>query len=243
VSSRSRALVTGGANGIGAAICRQLAKDGMSVTFCDCDAENGMALAGEIGATFEPIDVADDRAVVSWLAKAGPFEVLVNNVGADQHAFFTKTDRAEWRRLLAINLEATFAFTLGVLPHMQRSRYGRIVNIASEAGRLGSRGGSVYAAAKAGVLGFTKSIARENATFGITANAVLPGPIRTPLVEQAIEAFGDKLRTDLENLTLLRRLGAPEEVASVVAFLASSAASFVTGETIGASGGMGCGAG
>jgi 2-hydroxycyclohexanecarboxyl-CoA dehydrogenase len=242
MAEASRALVTGGANGIGAAICRQLARDGMAVTFCDLDAGSGEVLAREIGGLFRTLDVTDDQAVTSWLRDAGPFDVLVNNAGADQHAFFTDTDRTEWRRLLAVNLEATFAFTLGVLPHMQARRYGRIVNIASEAGRLGSKGGSVYAAAKAGVLGFTKSIARENARFGITANAVLPGPIRTPLVERAIEAFGEKLRSDLENLTLARRLGTPEEVAAAVGFLASPTASFVTGEALGVSGGMGCGA-
>jgi len=237
----SRALVTGGANGIGAAICRQLARDGMDITFCDRDAESGEVLARESRGTFAQLDVTDDQAVTSWLRDAGPFDVLVNNAGADQHAFFTDTDRTEWRRLLAVNLEATFAFTLGVLPRMQARRYGRIVSIASEAGRLGSKGGSVYAAAKAGVLGFTKSIARENARFGITTNAVLPGPIRTPLVERAIEAFGGKLQSDLENLTLARRLGTPEEVAAAVGFLASPAASFVTGEALGVSGGMGCG--
>lgn len=242
MAKASRALVTGGANGIGAAICRQLARDDMAVTFCDRDAEGGEALAREIGGVFGQLDATDDQAVASWLRNAGPFDVLVNNVGADQHAFFTDTDRAEWRRLLALNLETTFAFTLGVLPHMQQSRYGRIVNIASEAGRLGSKGGSIYAAAKAGVLGFTKSIARENARFGITANAVLPGPIRTLLVERAIEEFGGKLQADLENLTLLRRLGTPEEVAAAVGFLASPTASFVTGEALGVSGGMGCGA-
>lgn len=241
MAEASRALVTGGANGIGAAICRQLARDGMAITFCDRDAGSGEVLAREIAGTFVQLDVTDDQAVTSWLRDAGPFDVLVNNAGVDQHAFFTNTDRTEWRRLLAVNLEATFAFTLGVLPHMQARRYGRIVNIASEAGRLGSKGGSVYAAAKAGVLGFTRSIARENARFGITANAVLPGPIRTSLVERAIEAFGEKLQSELENLTLLRRLGTPEEVAAAVGFLASPTASFVTGEALGVSGGMGCG--
>lgn len=243
MAAASRALVTGGANGIGAAICRQLARDGMRVVFCDRDAASGEALAGEIGATFRQIDVTDDNAVAAWLAEAGFFAVLVNNVGADQHAFFTDTDRAEWRRLLAINLEATFAFTHGVLPAMQRAGYGRIINVASEAGRLGSKGASIYAAAKAGVIGFTRSIARENARFGITANAVLPGPIRTPMVDKAIETFGEKVRADLKKLTLVRRLGEPEEVASLVGFLASPAASFITGEAIGVSGGMGCGAG
>jgi NAD(P)-dependent dehydrogenase (short-subunit alcohol dehydrogenase family) len=237
------ALVTGGANGIGAAICRQLARDGMLVTFCDRDAAGGSALAAEIGASFAQIDVTEEQVVASWLQVAGPFDVLVNNAGMDQHAFFTDTDRAEWRRLLAINLETTFAFTHAVLPHMQKSRYGRIVNIASEAGRVGSKGAAVYAAAKAGVLGFSRSIARENARFGITVNAVLPGPIHTPMVEKAIESFGEKVRTELENLTLLRRLGTPEEVAAVVGFLASPASSFITGEAIGVSGGMGCGAG
>lgn len=236
-----RALVTGGANGIGAAICRQLAHDGMEVTFCDRDVDAGAALAEAIGAQFVAIDVGDDLALASWLDEVGAFQVLVNNVGADQHAFFTDTARVEWRRLLSINLEATFAVTHAVLPHMQAGRYGRIVNIASEAGRLGSKGGAVYAAAKAGVIGFTKSIARENARYGVTVNAVLPGPILTPMVEQAVAKFGDKARTDLENLTLLRRLGEPEEVAAVVGFLASQAASFVTGEAIGVSGGMGCG--
>lgn len=242
MASASRALITGGAKGIGAAVCRQLARDGMVVAFCDRDAPSGKILADEIGANFAPIDVTDDQAVASWLEAAGPFDVLVNNAGVDQHAFFTDTNRADWRRLLAVNLEATFAFTHGVLPHMQKRGYGRIVNVASEAGRLGSKGGAVYAAAKAGVLGFTRSIARENARFGVTANVVLPGPICTPMVEKAIEAFGEKVRADLENLTLLRRLGTPEEVAAVVGFLASPAASFVTGEAIGVSGGMGCGA-
>jgi len=238
---RQRALVTGGAKGIGEAICRRLAADGFSVVLCDLDAESAAAVAGEIGGAFEVIDATDSAAVAQFVAESGPFDVLVNNVGVDQHAFFTDTGPQEWRRLIAVNLEATFAFTSGALPAMQRAGYGRIVNIASEAGRLGSKGGAVYAAAKAGVVGFTRSIARENARYGITANAVLPGPIRTPMVETAIAQVGDKLRRDMESLTLLRRLGEPDEVAAAVSFLASRSASFVTGEVLGVSGGMGCG--
>lgn len=237
-----KALVTGGAAGIGAAIVRALVARGDAVVFCDRDTAAGEALAGESGATFVAMDATDDGAITALFAAHGPFSVLVNNVGADQHAFFTKTTREDWQRLLSLNLETTFAFTLAALPGMQQAGYGRIVNIASEAGRLGSKGGAVYAAAKAGVVGFTKSIARENARYGITANAVLPGPIRTPMVEKGIAEVGEKLEADMASLTLLKRLGQPEEVAAAVAFFASREAAFITGEALGVSGGMGCGA-
>jgi NAD(P)-dependent dehydrogenase (short-subunit alcohol dehydrogenase family) len=238
-----KALVTGGAAGIGGAISRRLAADGMHVTFCDIDRECGEALARDIRAVFMPLDVTDGGAVAEFFAAHHGFDILVNNVGVDQHAFFTDTSPQDWRALLAINLETVFAFTHAVLPGMQAKRYGRIVSIASEAGRLGSRGGAVYAAAKAAVVGFTRSIARENARYKITANAVLPGPVRTPLVERGAAVYGEKKIRDLEQLTLLRRLGEPHEIASAVAFLASDSASFITGEALGVSGGMGCGAG
>jgi len=124
---------------------------------------------------------------------------------------------------------------------MQQARYGRIVTVSSEAGRLGSKGGAVYAAAKAGLIGFTRSIARENARYGITANAVLPGPIRTPMVDRALAEHGTRLLESMTSLTLLGRLGSPEEVAAAVAFFCLSDAGFITGETLGVSGGMECG--
>ncbi|MEM9751285.1 MAG: SDR family oxidoreductase [Pseudomonadota bacterium] len=237
-----RAVVTGGANGIGEAICRRLAADGFHVTLCDLDREAGLPLADEIGGVFAELDATDESSVVRFIADNGPVSVLVNNVGTDQHAFFTQMHRDDWRRLLAINLESTLAFTHAALPSMQENGYGRIINIGSEAGRLGSKGGSVYAAAKAGVIGFTKSIARENARYGVTANVVSPGPIETPLVKQGVAAVGPKLREDMSGMTLLRRLGEPQEVAGAVSFFASDDASYITGEVLSVSGGMGCGA-
>lgn len=237
-----RALVTGGGAGIGAAIVRKLGADGTAVTFCDRDAAGGSALAAETGAAFVQMDGTDAAAAASLFYAHGPFDVLVNNIGTDQHAFFTDTTVDDWRFLLSVNLETAFLFTRFALPAMQVARYGRLVNVASEAGRLGSKGGAVYAAAKAGLIGFTRSIARENARYGITSNAVAPGPIRTPMVERAVAEVGEKILADMAALTLLRRIGEPEEVAAAVAFLASDAASFITGEVLGVSGGMGCGA-
>lgn len=237
-----RALVTGGASGIGAAIVRRLGADGFTVVFCDRDAPAGAALAAETSATFVSMDGTDAAAAEALFTDHGPFDVLVNNIGADQHAFFTDTTAEDWRVLLSVNLETAFLFTRLALPAMQAARYGRLVNVASEAGRLGSKGGSVYAAAKAGLIGFTRSIARENARFGITANAVAPGPIRTPMVERAVAGLGEEILAHMACLTLLRRMGEPREVAAAVAFLACADASFITGEVLGVSGGMGCGA-
>jgi len=236
-----RALVTGGAKGIGAAIVRRLAKEGAEVVIADCDAEGARAIAHDAGAEALHLDVARLVEVAEVLALQGDFDILVNNAGIDQHAFFTDTTIDEWRRLLGVNLEAVFATTHALLPAMQRAGYGRIVNVASEAGRMGSRGGSVYAAAKGGVIAFTQSIARENGRKGITANVVAPGPIETPLLRNAVEQGGGKLLEAMKGATLAGRLGTADEVAAAVAFLASEEAGYITGETLGVSGGMGCG--
>lgn len=238
-----RAFVTGGAKGIGAAIAEALAGAGAAVVIADIDTRDVEALAARIGASAVTLDVTEVDAVARAVGETGPFDILVNNAGVDQHAFFTDTTPADWRRLLAVNLEAVLACTHAALPAMQAAGYGRIVNIVSEAGRLGSRGGSVYAAAKGGVIAFTKSIARENARYGITANAIAPGPIRTPLVDKAVAEGGEKLLRAMEGSTLFKRLGEPHEVAVAALFLASDEASFVTGEVLGVSGGMGLGAG
>jgi 2-hydroxycyclohexanecarboxyl-CoA dehydrogenase len=241
-AKRRRALVAGGASGIGAATAVRLSTTGVEVLIADIDAANGTRLASEIGATFIVLDLTDQAAVSDALAQRGPFDILVNSAGADQHAFFTKTEPQDWARLMALNLGAVFNTTHAVLPGMQQARYGRIVNVASEAGRLGSRGGSVYAAAKGGVIAFTRSIARESGRLGITANVVAPGPIDTPMLRRAVAEGGEKLMAAMTSATLVGRLGTPDEVAAVIAFLASDDAGYVTGEVLGASGGMGCGA-
>lgn len=240
--TQRRALVTGGASGIGAAIVRRLAADGLAVVCADLQGEVAQRLAAGCGASAVQLDVCDFERVHAVVQQLGPFDVLVNCAGVDQHEFFTRTTPQDWRRLLGVNLESVLNTTHAVLPAMQQAGYGRIVNVASEAGRLGSRGGSVYAAAKGGVIAFTRSIARENGRKGITANVVAPGPIDTPLLRQAVAQGGDKLMDAMTGATLAGRLGSSAEVAAAVAFLASEAAGYVTGEVLGVSGGMGCGA-
>ncbi|MEA2915867.1 MAG: 2-hydroxycyclohexanecarboxyl-CoA dehydrogenase [Bradyrhizobium sp.] len=238
---RRRAFVSGGAQGIGAAIVRIFAAAGADVTIGDLDLAAATDLAGQVGATAARLDVTDAGMVLRVMSQHGPFDIVVNNAGADQHAFFTDTTPADWAKLLAINLVSAFACTHAALPAMQSAGFGRIINVASEAARLGSRGGAVYAAAKGGVIAFTKSIAWENARYGITANAIAPGPIRTPMLEAAVAKGGDRILRAMTDATLLRRLGEPDEIAAAALFLASDQAAYITGETLGVSGGMGLG--
>jgi 2-hydroxycyclohexanecarboxyl-CoA dehydrogenase len=234
-------LVTGGAKGIGAAIVRRLAAEGGEVTIGDVDTDGAQAVAAETGASAMQLDVTDPESAHAAVERAGPPDVLVNNAGMDEFGFFTDTGPELWERVLAVNLKGVLTCTHAVLPGMQKAGYGRIVNIASEAGRVGSKGSAVYSAAKGGVIAFTKTIARENARFGITANAIAPGPIDTPLLRRATELgeLGERILETMKGATQLRRLGQPEEVAAAVAFLASEEAAYVTGETLGVSGGLG----
>ena len=236
-----RALVTGGGRGIGAAIAGRLAAEGAEVVIGDIDDQSAGEVAGEIGATATGLDVTEPDSASAAVAEHGPFAILVNNAGTDEFGFFTDTDPGQWERVLAVNLVGVLACTHAVLPGMQQAGYGRIVNIASEAGRVGSKGSAVYSAAKGGVIAFTKVIAREGARYGVTANSIAPGPIETPLLMRALELgeLGEKIIETMKAGTQLRRLGQPEEVAAAVAFLASDDASYVTGETLGVSGGLG----
>jgi len=237
-----RALVTGGASGIGWAVVQQLRHKGVEVTLADTNSDLASRMAETCQATAVTLDVTDFDRVHTVVDTHGPFDILVNAAGMDQHAFFTQTTPSDWRALLSVNLEAVLNTTHAVLPAMRANGYGRIVNVASEAGRLGSRGGAVYAAAKGGVIAFTRSIARENGQSGITANVVAPGPIDTPMVQRAVAVKGERLLHAMTGATLSGRLGTANEVAAAVVFLASDSAGFITGEALGVSGGMGCGA-
>jgi 2-hydroxycyclohexanecarboxyl-CoA dehydrogenase len=236
-----RALVTGGASGIGAAIARRLGAEGARVVVGDLNEEGAREVAADAGGEAVRLDVTDWESAKAAVGGAGTLDILVNNAGTDEFGFFTGTDPDLWGRLMAVNLGGVFACTHVALPGMQEAGYGRIVNIASEAGRVGSKGSAVYSAAKGGVIAFTKAIARENARFGITANAIAPGPIDTPLLRAAegLGELGERIIRTMENATQLRRMGTPDEVAAAVAFLASEEASYITGETLGVSGGLG----
>jgi 2-hydroxycyclohexanecarboxyl-CoA dehydrogenase len=237
-----KALVTGGASGIGAAIARRLAAEGAEVTIGDLNLEGATEVAGEISGLAVELDVTDLGSARAAVESAGaPIDILVNNAGTDEFGFFAQTTPEQWDKVIAVNLRGVLNCTFAALPGMQEAGYGRMVNIASEAGRVGSKGSAVYSAAKGGVIAFTKVMAREGARFGITANAIAPGPIETPLLMAAKEfgEIGEKIIETMKGGTQLRRLGQPEEVAATVAFLASDDSSYVTGECIGVSGGMG----
>jgi 2-hydroxycyclohexanecarboxyl-CoA dehydrogenase len=238
---RRKALVTGGASGIGAAIAARLAAEGAEVWVGDIDTEGAERVAAEVSGHPVRLDVTDTEAAKSAIEAIDRLDVLVNNAGTDEFGFFTYTTPEQWQRVLDINLGGVLNCTHAALPRMQEAGYGRIVNIASEAGRVGSKGSAVYSAAKGGIIAFTKAIAREGARYGVTANAIAPGPIETPLLMGAKEfgEIGEKVIETMKDATQLKRLGQPDEVAAAVAFFASAEAAYVTGETLGVSGGLG----
>jgi 2-hydroxycyclohexanecarboxyl-CoA dehydrogenase len=236
-----KALVTGGAGGIGAATARRLAAEGADVIVADTNLEGAKEVAGEISADAVELDVTDLDSAKAAVEGAGGVDILINNAGTDEFGFFHQTTPEQWDKVIDVNLKGVLHCTYAVLPAMQEASYGRIVNVASEAGRVGSKGSSVYSAAKGGVISFTKVMAREGARFGINVNGIAPGPIETPLLMQALEfgEIGEKIIDNMKAGTQLRRMGKPEEVAAAIAFLASDDASYVTGEILGVSGGMG----
>lgn len=242
------ALVTGGAGGIGRAIAQALASDGRGVAVADLRereaAQTAAAIEAEGGrAVGVAMDVTDGASVAEAVERTerelGPVEILVNNAGWDELRPFLETDEPFWDRVIEINYKGCLRTTRVVLPDMVERGWGRLVNIGSDAGRVGSSLESVYAGAKGGVIAFTKTIAREAARHGVTANTVCPGPTRTPLLEgMAAEAGGEKLVESLTRAVPMRRLGEPEDIAAAVAFFASDRAGFITGQTLSVSGGL-----
>ncbi|TML33876.1 MAG: glucose 1-dehydrogenase [Actinobacteria bacterium] len=243
------ALVTGGGGGIGRAISLALAAEGRAVAVADLREDAAAAVAEEVErasgtALAVALDVTDGDSVGAAVervgAELGPVDILVNNAGWDELRPFLETDEAFWDRVIEINFKGCLRLTRRVLGGMVDRRFGRLVNIGSDAGRVGSSLESVYSGAKGGVIAFTKTIAREVAGAGVTANAVCPGPTRTPMLE-GMAASGEKaerLVASLERAVPMRRLGEPEDVAAAVAFLASERAGYITGQTLSVSGGL-----
>ena len=233
------AVVTGAAAGIGEAIARRLAAAGAAVAVADIDLTAASNAAATIERAFPAgIDITDPvkvrRAFDEVLAKTGRIDILVNNAGIAGRAapVWEQTDE-DWQRVIAVNLNGVFHCTRAVIPHMRERRYGRIVNIASIAGKEGNPNMTAYSATKAAVIGFTKSVAKEVATEGICVNSVAPAVVRTRILDQ----LTDQQISYMTDKIPMRRTGQPEEIAAVVHFLASPDCSFVTGQCYDASGG------
>ena len=242
------AIVTGAGRGIGRAIALALAREG-PVAVADLLAEQARAVAGEITeaggrAAAVELDVTDPASVAEGVRAAtgarGPLQILVNNAGWDELRPFTDTDEAFWERVLDVNFKGALRMTHALLPGMIADGFGRIVSIGSDAGRVGSSLESVYAGAKGGLIAFTKTIARESARHGVTANTVCPGPTDTPMLAGIAAAGGDAEHVigAMIRAVPMRRLARPEEVAAAVVFFASEQAGFVTGQTLSVSGGL-----
>lgn len=244
------AMVTGGAQGIGKGIAASLAEAGFRVAIADMNVDTAeqtakelTAAGGEVIAVEVNVTSRDSvRAAVSTVeAELGPIEVVVNNAGWDDFMPFVKTDEEFWDKILDINFKGALRVIHTVVPGMTERGFGRIINIGSDAGRVGSSLEAVYSGAKGGIIAFTKTLAREVATKGITANTVCPGPTDTPALRAFTASSGDDAEKVLAGMTRavpMRRLGTPEDVGPAVAFLASDGAGFVTGQTLSVSGGL-----
>lgn len=242
-------VVTGGGGGIGGASCRRFAAEGAQVAVLDRNLASAQATADsitELGgkALAVQCDITNrasvDAAVAAVEAGLGPIDVLVNNAGWDVFKPFTKTTADDWERLIAINLTGALHMHHAVLPGMVARRAGRIVNIASDAARVGSSGEAVYAACKGGLVSFSKTIAREHARHGITCNVVCPGPTDTALFDDYKQGAGnpEKLLEAFTRSIPLGRIGQPSDLPGAITFFASDDAAYVTGQVISVSGGL-----
>jgi 3-oxoacyl-[acyl-carrier protein] reductase len=237
------ALVTGAAQGIGKAVALVLARNGADIVISDINLEKAEETAKEVQALGRKalatkVDVATlgdvEKMVESILAQFGKVDILVNNAGIARDKLILRMSEEDWDAVLNINLKGTFNCTKAVVRHMSKQKSGKIVNIASVVGEMGNAGQGNYAASKAGVIGFTKTIAREFAQRGINVNAIAPGYIETPMTD----ALPDKVKEELKRLIPMDRLGKPEDVAEAVLFLVSESANYITGQVLNVNGGI-----
>ncbi|MBV8889740.1 MAG: SDR family oxidoreductase [Alphaproteobacteria bacterium] len=235
-------IVTGGASGIGRATALLLAREGARVTIGDIDAEGARSVVAEAAAggrlDFLPLDLTQNESIAEFAARAqeraGEVHGLVNAAGWDAIQPFLENPPEMWDRLIAINLLGAIRLTRAVLPAMVEARRGKIVNISSDAGRVGSTGETVYAAAKGGLIAFTKSLAREMARYRINVNCVCPGPTDTPLFQRQPE----RMREALTRAIPFRRIAAPHEIAEAVMFFVGGRSDYITGQVLSVSGGL-----
>jgi 3-oxoacyl-[acyl-carrier protein] reductase len=234
------ALVTGGASGIGAAIAKKFSSEGATVCLCDIDTDIGKKTCNDIGdrSRFYHMDISNEDAVHATIEQVvkdnSKIDVLVNNAGITNDKLLLRMTTEDWGRVITTNLTGTFLVTREVIKHMVKQRSGRIVNIASIIGLIGNAGQANYAASKAGILGFTKSCAKELAARNITVNAIAPGFIETRMTA----ILSDEVKQSYLKLIPMKRFGNPDDVAALALFLSSNQSSYITGQTICLDGGM-----
>jgi 2-hydroxycyclohexanecarboxyl-CoA dehydrogenase len=237
------AAATGGAGAIGAAIARAMSVVGVRVAVWDLDGGRAAEVASDLDgdAAGVEVDITSRSSVLAAAATAeselGPLDILVNAAGIDVIEPFLTSEEATWERIVATNFLGTVRCCHVVVPGMVERRWGRVVNIASDAGRVGSSGEVVYSGTKGGVIAFSKALAREVATAGVTVNVICPGPTDTPLLDQVAQA-SQKLYDGLARAVPMKRIGQPDDIAPAVVFLASAGAGYVTGQTLSVSGGL-----
>ena len=233
-------MVTGGAAGIGRVTAENFAGEGARVAICDVNPEAGQAAAKALGpeASFEQVDVANSTAVSSWIEgvfdKYGQIDVLVNNAGITRDGLIMRMKEEDWDAVISVNLKSAFNSIKAVSKIMVKQRSGRIINLASVVGVMGNPGQANYVASKAGMIGLTKTVAKELGARGITVNAVAPGFIETDMTA----VLSDKAREAMLSMIPLQRAGTPQDVADTITFLASDSAAYITGQVLHVTGGM-----
>lgn len=233
-------MITGGAAGIGRVTAENFAGEGARVAICDVNSEAGQAAVKALGpeAYFEQVDVASSSAVTSWIEgvfdKYGQIDVLVNNAGITRDGLIMRMKEEDWDAVISVNLKSAFNCIKAVSKIMIKQRSGRIINLASVVGVMGNSGQANYVASKAGMIGLTKTVARELGARGITVNAVAPGFIETDMTA----ALSDKSKEAMLGMIPLQRAGTPQDVADAITFLASDQAAYITGQVIHVTGGM-----